>query len=160
MNRISGNPPLSPLPLQAEGDLTKRQITARTRDDVDPQIRKAAEGMEAMFLDFMMKSMRQTVPKSDLSMENQATEIYRGMLDSEIAENTARSRTNGVGLADQIIAYLEARSYNQGSGKANDGRLQSYPSSTVSTGGTAHAGQSKRESEHSVDSDRSSEEIR
>jgi len=146
--------------LQAEGDLTKRQVSARSRENVDPQIREAAEGMEAMFLDYMMKSMRQTVPKSELSMENQATEIYRGMMDSELAEKTAKSSVNGVGLADQIIAYLEARSYNQGNGKTNDGRLQSYSSSTVSTGGTPHAGQSKRESEHSVHSDRANEEIR
>jgi Rod binding domain-containing protein len=32
----------------------------RTR--IDPKVLEAADGMEAMFLDYMMKVMRQTVP--------------------------------------------------------------------------------------------------
>jgi Rod binding domain-containing protein len=77
---------------------------------VDPQIRAAAEGMEAMFLNTMIKAMRGTVPQSEYSLENPATKIYRGMLDQEIAARTARN--NSVGLADQIVAYLEQRGYN------------------------------------------------
>ncbi len=77
--------------------------------EVDPQLRKAAEGMETMFVDYLMKVMRQTVPKNDMDLESSATEIYRGMLDSEYAEQAVRSR--GVGLADQIIAYLQRESY-------------------------------------------------
>lgn len=84
----------------------------RQRADVDPQIREAAEGLEAMFLNTMMQAMRGTVEPSELSLENSATKIYRSMLDAEVAQQTAR--TNSVGLADQIIAYLEQRSYNGG----------------------------------------------
>src|SRR4051812_33171109 len=51
------------------------------RTKVNPQIVQAAEGMEAMFLDYLMKTMRQTVPKNEMDLENPATEIYRGMLD-------------------------------------------------------------------------------
>lgn len=136
MNRISGNPSLSP-PNSLEKDAVRldRQPNVRRREDVDPQIREAAEGMEAMFLDYMMKVMRDTVPKNEMSMENAATGIYRSMLDSEIAQKTAR--TNSVGLADQIIAYLEARSYNGKQGKATEGQ-------SPRTGGT-DAGQSIRQ---------------
>lgn len=79
------------------------------KSKIDPQMLKAAQGMEAMFLDYLMKTMRQTVPKSEMSLENPATEIYRGMLDSEVAQKAAR--TGGVGMADQIIAYLQPESY-------------------------------------------------
>jgi Rod binding domain-containing protein len=72
--------------------------------------------MEAMFLDYMMKVMRQTVPKSELESNSPATEIYQGMLDSEIAQKAAR--TGGVGLSDQIIAYLQSQRYNQNQGAA------------------------------------------
>jgi flagellar protein FlgJ len=87
------------------------------RNTVDPQIRKAAEGMEGMFLDYMMKVMRQTVPKNEMDLENPATEIYRSMLDSEVAQKAVHS--GGVGLADQIIAYLQSERYNLKQGQSN-----------------------------------------
>jgi Rod binding domain-containing protein len=101
-------PPSSPLSPET------RQISDGRKKDVDPQIRAAAEGLEAMFLNTMMQAMRGTVQESEYSLENPATKIYRGMLDSEIAEKTAR--TNSVGLADQIIAYLEQRGYTESKG--------------------------------------------
>lgn len=79
------------------------------KSKVDPMTLKAAEGMEAMFLDYMMKVMRQTVPKNDMDLESPATEIYRSMMDTETAQKAARA--GGVGLADQIIAYLHQSQY-------------------------------------------------
>jgi Rod binding domain-containing protein len=77
-------------------------------------IRKAAEGLESVFMNTMMQAMRGTVSESEFSMENSATKIYRGMLDSEVSERAAR--TNSIGLADQIIAYLEQRGYTGNTG--------------------------------------------
>jgi|GEM_PF-1367746 len=85
-------------------------VTKRSRMDADPQVREAAEGLEAMFLNTMLTAMRGTVEESEYSLENPATKIYRGMLDQEVAGQTARN--NSVGLADQIVAYLEQRGYN------------------------------------------------
>jgi Rod binding domain-containing protein len=82
---------------------------------VSPELRRAAQGMEALFLDYLMKVMRQTVPKNEMDLNSPATEVYQTMLDTEIAENAAR--TQSVGLADQIIAYLQTERYNQGRGK-------------------------------------------
>lgn len=87
-----------------------RRVPVVDRSKVDPGTLKAAEGMEAMFLDYMMKVMRETVPQSDLSMDSPATKIYQGMMDSEAAERAARA--GGIGLADQIVAYLESQRYN------------------------------------------------
>jgi Rod binding domain-containing protein len=123
------------------------------KSKVDPQTLKAAEGMEAMFLDYMMNVMRKTVPKESMDLENTGTEVYRSMLDSEVAQKAARA--GGVGLADQIVAYLESQRYNymqgQGVPQANHGgstangeRDTNQTSGQVSvdrsTGGT-HAGQ-------------------
>ena len=93
-----------------------RRMPTVDRTRVDPQLRQAAEGMEAMFLDYLMKTMRQTVPQNEFDLESPATQIYRGMLDSEIAQKAVKSR--GVGLADQIIAYLQTERYNQGQEQA------------------------------------------
>ena len=87
-----------------------RRVPVVDRSKVDPEVLKAAEGMEAMFLDYMMKVMRETVPKNDMDLESPATNIFRGMLDTEYAEKAAHR--GGIGLSDQIIAYLQARSYN------------------------------------------------
>lgn len=86
-----------------------QRLPAVDRAKVDPKIVQAAEGMETMFLDYMMKVMRQTVPKNDMDLSNPATEIYQGMLDSEYAEKAAHA--GGVGLSDTIIAYMAPESY-------------------------------------------------
>ena len=92
------------------------QIPVVDRSKVDPKLLEAAEGMEAMFIDYMMKVMRQTVPKNDLDLESPATEIYRSMMDSENSRKAAHA--GGVGLSDQIIAYLNGRSYHLDEGHA------------------------------------------
>jgi Rod binding domain-containing protein len=87
-----------------------KRLPVVDKSKVDPETLKAAEGFEGMFLDYMMRIMRQTVPKNEMDLENGATEIYRGMLDSEYAQKAVHA--GGVGLADQIVAYLEAQRYN------------------------------------------------
>jgi Rod binding domain-containing protein len=79
------------------------------RSKVDPQLLEAAEGMEEMFLNYMMQVMRKTVQTSQHSMESSATKIYQNMLDSEYAKVGAK--TGGVGLADLIIAYAQPDRY-------------------------------------------------
>lgn len=111
---------LPPNPLEREGSpaaanankMTPDHRMARVdRSKVDPGTVRAAEGMETMFLDYMMKIMRSTVPESEMSLNNTATEIYQQSLDSEYAKRAANA--GGVGLADQIIAYIEAQRYTQ-----------------------------------------------
>jgi Rod binding domain-containing protein len=87
------------------------------RSKVDPKIIEAAEGMETMFVDYLMKVMRQTVPKNEMDLENPASEMYQGMLDSENAQNAVRA--GGVGLTDTIIAYLAPQSYTLPQGQMN-----------------------------------------
>ncbi|OFZ20155.1 MAG: hypothetical protein A2X94_09625 [Bdellovibrionales bacterium GWB1_55_8] len=82
---------------------------------MDPATIQVAEGMEAMFVDYMMKVMRETVPENEMSMSSPATKIYQSMLDSEYAQKAARA--GGFGLADQVIAYLESQRYTQRQGR-------------------------------------------
>lgn len=94
--------------------LSSTHLPLKTKIDkskVDPQILKAAQGMEAVFLNTMIESMRKTVPENELSMNNHATEIYRSMLDNEMAQKV--SQNNSVGLSDLIIDYLESHRYNK-----------------------------------------------
>lgn len=113
----------------------ERRVRVIDRNKVNPEIRRAAEGMEAMFLGYMMEAMRKTVPKNEMDLESPASKIYQGMMDTETAEKAAR--TGGIGLADLVIAYLESQSYTQGKGQAGP----SQTDATRRTGGT-HEGQS------------------
>ena len=100
-------------------DLAPRPEHVKTHydpKDVPKEVRDAAEGMESMFLDYMMKVMRQSVPTNEMSLESPATGIYRSMLDSENAKKVAES--GGVGLSEQIIDYLMSRNYNNQRGQA------------------------------------------
>jgi peptidoglycan hydrolase FlgJ len=92
-------PPFSP-PTSPE-----RQTAVVDRAKLPPEMVEAAEGMEAMFIDYMMKVMRESVPKTDMGLDSPATGIYRSMQDTEMAQNAARA--GGIGLADQILAYMQ-----------------------------------------------------
>lgn len=105
-----------------DGPLTVRATPSNRaptvdRSKVNPQIIEAADGMEAMFLDYLMKVMRQTVPKNDMDLESPASDIYRGMLDNEYAKTAAHA--GSVGLSDTIIAYMAPESYTLPKGQMN-----------------------------------------
>jgi len=121
MTKVLSQAPISP----------SRVTPTIDKNSVDPQTRAAAEGMEAMFLDYMMQAMRQTVPENEMDLNSPATKIYQSMMDSENAQRSAKQ--GGLGLSDQIIAYLESARYNEA--RRNESpALKESP--TVSTGGT------------------------
>jgi len=96
----------------------ENRVPVVDRSKVDPGLLKAAQGIEAMYLDYVMGVMRKSVPDNDFDLDSPATKIYQGMMDSEFAK--AASQTGGIGLTDQIIAYLAdsgATSYNQRRGQ-------------------------------------------
>ncbi len=111
--------PLAPRPDSDKflsGKITPdKRLPVIDRNAVDPQLRAGAEGMEAMFLDFLMKTMRDTVPQSEMSLDSPASRVYTSMLDNEMAQTAAKA--GGVGLAEQIIAYMESQRYNQVTGQ-------------------------------------------
>lgn len=73
-------------------------------DRLDPQLVKAARGMEANFLKQMVRSMRNSVPESEESKNNKGLQLFRGMLDDTYAESAAGQ--GGIGIADLIIRHL------------------------------------------------------
>lgn len=101
--------PLSSLPLSAttanELAADSRSLDALKRDAArDPQqaVKSAARQFEAMFMQMVLKSMRDATPKSGL-FESNASELYTGMLDQQMANRVAGS---GTGLADMITRQL------------------------------------------------------
>lgn len=64
------------------------------------EVKKVAKDFESLFLEIVLRSMRNTVPKSGLIDGGNAEDIYRSLLDSEYAKTM--SSTGHSGLAAQI----------------------------------------------------------
>lgn len=68
-------------------------------------LKSAATQFEAMFINMMMKSMRDATPQEGM-LDNQQTKMFTGMLDQQMSQNMAK---RGVGLADVLIRQLSAQ---------------------------------------------------
>jgi len=56
-----------------------------------------------MFLQMMMKTMRDAIPKSGLN-ESQAEDTFQGMFDKEVS--LAMAKRNSLGLADMLVKNM------------------------------------------------------
>jgi flagellar protein FlgJ len=61
-----------------------------------------------MFINMMMKSMRDATPQDGM-LDNQQTKMFTSMLDQQMSQNLAK---RGVGLADVLIRQLSAQAVN------------------------------------------------
>ncbi|WP_010628982.1 flagellar assembly peptidoglycan hydrolase FlgJ [Halomonas sp. KM-1] len=75
------------------------------RNDEAAGLRGAAQQFEALFLQMMLKSMRDTIPSGGL-LDSQQTEFYQSMMDQQWAQTMAG---RGIGLADHLVAQLESQ---------------------------------------------------
>ncbi len=82
------------------GDLKR---LARSEGQQDVALRAAAKQFEALFLQMVMKSMREATPASSL-MDSEQTKMYQSLLDQQMALNLAQSR--GAGLSEVIFRQL------------------------------------------------------
>jgi flagellar protein FlgJ len=71
-------------------------------------LKTAATQFEAMFINMMMKSMRDATPQEGM-LDNQQSKMFTSMLDQQMSQNLAK---RGVGLADVLIRQLGAQAAN------------------------------------------------
>ncbi|MBM3374995.1 MAG: hypothetical protein FJY35_02745 [Betaproteobacteria bacterium] len=67
-------------------------------------LRKAAEQFEALFIQEMLKSMRASIEKDELTNDS-TTETYEALFDREISLQMAKR--GAVGIADMLVSNLE-----------------------------------------------------
>jgi len=63
-------------------------------------LRKACQDFESVFITYLLKSMRKTVPKTEFTGGGPNKDMYLSMMDEEIAKAVARGP--GIGLAASI----------------------------------------------------------
>ena len=75
-----------------------------SRDNNSPEaLRATAKQFEALFLQMVMKSMRDAVPSSGM-LDTDQTRLFQSLQDQQLSANLAQGR--GVGLADVIYRQL------------------------------------------------------
>ena len=71
--------------------------------------KEAATQFESMFINMMMKSMREATPADGLT-DSQDTKTYTSMLDQQMSQKLAK---RGIGLADALVRQLTAQQAGQ-----------------------------------------------
>jgi len=114
------------------------RLKGKAAKDGKSAARETAQQFEALFLQMMMKSMRDASFKSDL-MESQAKDTFEGMFDKEVSLAMAKKDTLGLtdmllkNMPDPVVQAANAQAIkdiqDQQASKAQEGQ---QPSSTAS----------------------------
>jgi flagellar protein FlgJ len=79
------------------------QLRAAARTDPDKALAAAAKQFEMIFMQMLLKSMRDSVPSGGL-FDSQAGKTYTEMLDGQLAQNLSGK---GLGIAEMLVKQLK-----------------------------------------------------
>jgi flagellar protein FlgJ len=79
------------------------------RKIIPESIKAAAKQFEALFMNMMLKSMRQAGGQ-DGAFDNEQTRTYTSMLDQQLSQSMAN---RGIGLADALVRQLTNNAVSQ-----------------------------------------------
>lgn len=82
-----------------------QRLRSQAGRDGEAGLKEAARQFEALFLQTMLKSMREAIPKSELSSDSQ-NQLYTELLDQQWAQTLA---SRGMGLAEHLTRGLAGR---------------------------------------------------
>ncbi|MFZ6755649.1 flagellar assembly peptidoglycan hydrolase FlgJ [Undibacterium sp. Ji50W] len=85
------------------------ELKQSARNNSPDAIKGAAKQFEALFMNMMLKSMRQAGGQ-DGPMDNEQSRMYTSMLDQQLSQTMAKK---GVGLADVLVRQLSNNAMNQ-----------------------------------------------
>src|SRR5579864_4321552 len=78
------------------------ELKRAARDDPRQAAKKVATQFEALYMQMVLKSMRDATPRSGM-LDSQEQDLYRGMLDQQLAQQIA---SKGTGLSDMIARQI------------------------------------------------------
>jgi len=118
------NNDIGSLALDSQG-LDKLRLQAK--QSPEKALQGAAQQFEQVFLNMMLKSMREATPQETM-FDNDQTKMFTGMLDQQLSQSM--STGHGVGLADIMVRQLRHSSMNPDSIKTDStpGMKGSIPS--------------------------------
>lgn len=80
-------------------------LRVQARQSPDQALKAAARQFESVFLNMMLKSMREATPQDDMFGSEQ-TRMFTGMLDQQLAQSMSN---RGIGLADIMVRQLRGQ---------------------------------------------------
>lgn len=89
-----------------------RALHAPAADAGRNELVRVCQDLESVFLTYLLKEMRETIPKAGLLSGGRAEEIYTSLADAELAKELAAG--GGIGLSRVLLAQL---SRSLGTGK-------------------------------------------
>jgi flagellar protein FlgJ len=93
---------ISPTPSIASDGADVTALRRSGKADSPEALRAAAQQFEGLFMNMMMKSMRDATPQ-DGPFDSQQSRMYTSMLDQKISDNFSK---RGMGLADALMRQL------------------------------------------------------
>ena len=78
------------------------KLRAQAKQSPDQALKAAAQQFETVFMNMMLKSMREATPQDGM-FDSEQTKMFTGMLDQQLAQNMS---SRGVGLADVMVRQL------------------------------------------------------
>lgn len=96
------------------------KLRAQARQSPDQALKAAAQQFETVFMNMMLKSMREATPQDGM-FDSEQTKMFTGMLDQQLAQNLS---SRGIGLADMMAKQL-SRSLGTGAASTSAPQAQS-----------------------------------
>ena len=93
----------------------------------DPQLKQVCQDFESIFMAEMMRTMRRTLPKSELLRDGLGGSHFRELFDQELASKMSRS--NGLGLAE--VLYKEFSGETRSVATARGMTIEAYRRTAV-----------------------------
>lgn len=92
-------------PLGAANLSGASEIKALTNEN-KAELKAAVADFEALFIQQMLKSMRDTIDKGDLFHGGSGEEVYTSLLDTELSKSMAQA--GGIGLSEMLLRELSS----------------------------------------------------
>lgn len=81
------------------------RLRTQAKQSPDQALKAAAQQFESVFLNMMLKSMREATPQDGM-FDSEQTRMFTGILDQQLAQSMA---SRGVGLADIMVRQLRGQ---------------------------------------------------
>lgn len=78
------------------------KLRLQIKQDPDKALKEVAQQFEVLFMNMLLKSMREATPKEGM-LDSEQTQFYTSMLDMQYAQSLS---AKGIGLADMMVKQL------------------------------------------------------
>ena len=102
--------------------LQKQAESGEYKDEIE--LKELARQFEAIFVNQLMKAMRETLPKEGL-LSSFSVDMYESMFDQEVAGEMSKGK--GMGLADILYTQLSRMNANKPDAEENPQKVEDSP---------------------------------